>query len=181
MKPYEIFYDKEPYSLRLFRHWFDESGNSLLLKKKEPFIILNDVSLRSLPLFSSDLYAGLSLEKVALISKAFYLLIGKDEDMGEDFYFISFLGIDNFIRSFMMLYGELSKVAPLQMGIKRLQRLIMGKDIISYQRIDTAGLEKLPFRGTEWLSCCQELDDDLVRNILLEHGIDLRMLINGRM
>ena len=50
--------------LILRKHWVDEFGNSLILEKKRIKIIENDVTLEDWSIKQSDMYCGLSLDKI---------------------------------------------------------------------------------------------------------------------
>jgi len=85
--------------LELHRHWVDEFGSSLKIIKKKIQIVHNDLSIDREHLPCTDLYYGLSLERIVKMSKLSYLCYGQDED--EIYYIISFLGIDNYLRTYL--------------------------------------------------------------------------------
>jgi hypothetical protein len=129
MKPYHYCYKKKSSSLQLYKHWFDEFGNSLIINdKKKIQIIYSDLRLREKLIIGSDLYYGLSIDKIYKIRKQLLILKGKDEDLEQDLYILSFLGIDNYLRTFIYFYGEWRQASSLILGIKYLKKIIEYKN-----------------------------------------------------
>lgn len=154
LKPYEYVFDKCSKKVVLYRHWFDEFGNSLhITTGKRLRLIYNDVSLDREGLVCTDLYHGFSLSKIAKISKLAFLCLGKDEDCFEDCAIITFLGIDNYLRSFLYLYGEWQPISPLCLGIKNLSLLGKHRDIKHFQQINIKENMPIPCISSErWLT-----------------------------
>src|SRR5271166_4318481 len=100
LKPYDYVFKGRDSKLILHRWWFDEFGNSLMIDKKVK-IIYNDLLLDRKLIISTDLYYGLSLDRVAKMSKLVHLVGGKDEDLYQDCYLLTFLGIDDHLRSYL--------------------------------------------------------------------------------
>ncbi len=137
LKPYEYVFGEKSEKLILYRQWFDEFGNSLNIdSNKRIKINYNDLTIPRKDIVCTDLYYGLSLDRIAKISKFCYTSYGKDEDLQQDCAIITFLGIDNYLRSFMYLYGEWQQVSPLLLGMKQLKILSKNRDIKYFLKLD---------------------------------------------
>lgn len=135
LKPYSFVFDKRDTKLVLHRWWIDEFGNSFkIVKNKRIKIIHNDLSLNRDNIVSTDLYYGLSLDKIARISKIVFLCAGKDEDY-QPCFFVSFLGIDNYLRTYTQTDGKWTQVSPLCLGLKNLKTLARNTDIKHFREI----------------------------------------------
>lgn len=154
LKPHDYVFGERRDNLILYKWWFDEFGNSLIISgTKRVKIVQNDLNLPRKNIVSTDLYYGLSLDKVAKISKLCYLSYGKDDDSQQDCIFITFLGIDNYLRSFMYLYGEWQQVSPLLLGLKHLRILSKNRDIKYFLKIDIQENSAIPcITSEQWLS-----------------------------
>lgn len=154
LKPYDYIFTERNPKLVLHRWWFDEFGNSLdIIKNKRIRITYGDLRLDTSKIVCTDLYRGLSLDRVAKMSKLAYLCAGKDEDLYEDCYLLTFLGVDNYFRTYLYWYGEWQTVSPLMMGMKHLKLLISNADIKYYRQLTNS--EKLPIpctSGQTWLT-----------------------------
>lgn len=146
LKPYDYFFTKiNNTSTVLYKRWFDEFGNSLFIDDKQKHkIIFNDLSLDRDRIISTDLYYGLSLSKIAKISKAVHIFIGIDEDLNQDAILINFLGIDNFFRTYLYMYGKWQIVSPLICGIKNLRTFMINKKIEEFKEFKIKEKNKLP-------------------------------------
>lgn len=129
LKPHDYIFQEKDNRIILHRWWFDEFGNSLKIDKKKPKIVCNDLSLDREKIVCTDLYYGLSIDKVAKISKMAHIMIGKDEDLLDDCFFLTFLGIDNYLRSFVYLQDEWQQISPLLLGLKNLKNIARDLDI----------------------------------------------------
>lgn len=154
LKPYDYFFTHKSQKLILHRHWFDEFGNSVnILDNKKIKITYNDLSLPRDKIVSTDLYYGLSLERIARMSKLAYLCVGKDEDLYQDCALITFLGIDNYLRSYLYLYGEWKMVSPLVLGINHLQAIARHKELRAFKEILIKENPGLPcVEPAQWLT-----------------------------
>lgn len=153
LKPYKYVFGGRDNKLILHDWWFDEFGNSLVLDKKKIKIIYNDLRLDRKKIISTDLYYGLSLEQAAKISKLVHLVAGKDEDLYQDCYLLTFLGIDDHLRSYLYWYGEWQQVSPLIMGMKSLRLLADHIDIKYFNQIGKKENSAIPcVSGETWLS-----------------------------
>jgi hypothetical protein len=129
LKPYEVIFEGSK-KLVLHRWWIDEFGNSLkITKNKKIEIKYGDLSFDRERIICTDLYYGLSLDKITKMSKLVYICAGADEDIHQESYFLTFLGIDNYLRSYMYLYEEWQIVSPLLLGTKNLRLLGRNSDI----------------------------------------------------
>lgn len=133
LKPYSFIFEKYSRRIKLHNCWIDEFGNSfLILKDKKIEIILNDLKIGKNKLVNTDLYAGLPIEKVSKISKLMFFVSGKEEDFNSNYYIISFLGIDNILRTFVYLYAEWQPYPNLYLGIKNLLNIGSNLDIKTF-------------------------------------------------
>jgi hypothetical protein len=122
-KPYDGDIIKNT-KLILHREWIDEFGNSFSISdKKKLQIKFNDLSLNHNKIICTDLYNGLSIEKIIKISKLAYIFAGKDEDLLEDCCIIALLGIDNYLRVYSYIYGEWKQIAPILLGFNNLKSI----------------------------------------------------------
>ena len=151
LRPYEPLTKK----IKLYRHWHDEFGNSFkIVKDKKIKIIYNDFEVDRDNLVFTDLYQGLSIDKIISISKLGYFFFGKEEDFNSDCAFLSFLGIDNYLRSFMYLHGKLQLISSLYLGIHNLKTFYNHLDIKYFIEIKNKKDYPIPCQsGKVWLSC----------------------------
>lgn len=163
LKPYTYIFESKNNKLILHRWWFDEFGNSFkIVKNKRIKIIYNDLSLQKNKIICTDLYHGLSLDKISKTSKFMYLLSGKDDDCNENCFFITFLGIDNYLRSYMYLYGEWQHVSPLLLGMKHLKNIAKHLDIKHFHKLTNKENSSLPcVRVDEWITFMPACEDFL--------------------
>jgi len=154
LKPYSHIFEGKTSKLVLHRWWFDEFGNSLkIIKNKRIRITYNDLSLNKDKVVCTDLYRGLSLDRIAKTSKLVHVVAGKDDDFNENCFFITFLGIDNYLRSYMNLYGEWQQVSPLLLGMRSLKYLARHTDVKHFHEFSNKENSSLPCdRAREWIS-----------------------------
>lgn len=153
LKPYDYIFGKRNTKLVLIRNWIDEHGNSFTINNKKINITYNDLKLDRKRIVCTDLYYGLSLENVAKMSKLVYLVAGKDEDLLQECYLLTFLGIDDHLRSYLYLYGEWQQVSPLIMGMKSLILLAKHLEIKYFHQIGKKENSAMPcVDGRSWIS-----------------------------
>lgn len=133
LKPSEYMRDRSE-NIILYRHWVDEFGNSLDIKKKKLVITIGDLSNKD-PLVCTDMYYGLSIAKISKMSKLIFLSAGKDEDRQEDCCLITFLGVDDYLRSYLYLYDEWQQVSPLMLGVSNLMSIAKNSDIKYFTKL----------------------------------------------
>lgn len=153
LKPYSYILGDKDKSLILHNWWYDEFGNSLKIDKKKIKLIYNDLSLNHDKIICTDLYYGLSIDKIAKISKLSFCCFGTDEDLCKNYCIISFLGIDNYFRSYMLTDNKWQQISPLLLGIYNL-KLIANNINIKYFRI-FKNKENMPipcFNHSAWLT-----------------------------
>jgi len=121
--------------LNLKTHWVDEFGNSLIIEDKKINILENDLSLEDKNIKYTDLYFGLSIDKICKISKMLYIAFGKDEDFNQDYYVFNFYGMDNYFRTFVIYNGQIERKSPLCLGIKNLKKIIHNLDVKIYNKL----------------------------------------------
>src|SRR5271154_4567138 len=142
LKPHDYVFGDRHDRIVLHRWWVDEFGNSLnIIKNKRIVITYNDLSLNK-KLACTDLYYGLSMDRIVKMSKMLYLCAGKDEDLYQDCYLLSLLGEDDHLRTYLYWYGEWQQVSPLLMGMKHLKLLADNADVRYFRQV--AGPENVP-------------------------------------
>lgn len=151
LKPHAHIFEGYRGRTQLQNWWFDEFGNSLeITKRKKIKITYNDLRLDRKLITSTDLYYGLSTGRVASISKLLCLCAGRDEDLNQDCFLLTFWGIDHYLRSHLYWYGEWQTVSPLLLGMDYLKLLADDRDIrYSKQLKDAAPLPCV--EGKTWL------------------------------
>lgn len=153
LKPYDYVFGKRETSASLHRWWFDEFGNSLVIKGKQVSIIYNDLRLDRKEIIGTDLYAGLTMDRIAKMSELVHLIAGKDDDSHQDCFLLSFLGLDKHLRSYLYLYGEWQQVSPLLMGFHNLEALANSTNIGHYRRLENKENCVIPCPNPQvWLS-----------------------------
>lgn len=169
LKPYSYVFEGQRRKIVLHRQWFDEFGNSLHFSKgKKIHITYGDLSVDRSKIVCTDLYYGLSLPRVARMSRLAYLCAGKDEDQYRDCFLLTFLGLDNYLRSYLYWYGTWQHVSPLTMGIRHLKLLINNADIKQFRSLTNS--ENLPIpcvAGRTWLTYLPSSQDFL--NVIGKH------------
>lgn len=154
LKPYDYIFNERTDKVILYKWWFDEFGNSLIINKyKRLEIIPNDLRLDRKKIVSTDLYYGLSLDKITKMSKLVHLVHGKDEDLYEDCCILTFLGIDEHLRSYLYWYGEWQQVSPLVVGLTGLKTIANHLDVKHYHQLGKKENSAIPCISAEaWLS-----------------------------
>lgn len=155
LKPYDYIFEQRTNKVILYKWWFDEFGNSLnITKHKKLSITTNDLKLNAKEIVSTDLYFGLSVDKVIKMSKLIHIIVGKDEDLLQDCCFLTLVGIDNHLRTYLYWYGEWQQVSPLLIGIKNLILIANHLDIKYYLPVANKENSALPCASSRaWLSC----------------------------
>lgn len=154
LKPYDYMFGTRDNKITLYKWWFDEFGNSLeIIKNKRIRITYNDLRLDRKRVTCTDLYAGLSLDKVASMSRFVYLLTGKDEDSYQDCHLLTFVGIDEHLRTYLYWQEEWQQVSPLLLGMKDLKNLSNKLDVKHYQQTENKENSVIPcISSRTWLS-----------------------------
>jgi hypothetical protein len=138
--------------LILREHWVDEFNNSLFLDGKKIKIIENDLTLEPDIIKNTDMYYELSIDKTYKISNMMHLIYGKDEDYGEDYFTITLLGIDNYLRTFCMYNYQWYRFSPLSLNINNLKKIINNQDIKLFKKINDKEDVIFPcHKKEEWL------------------------------
>lgn len=154
LKPHDYVFGKRSDKLLLHKWWFDEFGNSFhITKNKKLKLIYNDLLLDRDKIICTDLYFGLSLDRVVKMSKLVHLCVGKDEDLYEDAFFLTFLGLDNYLRSYMYLHQEWQQVSPLLLGFNNLKVIARNVDIKYFKQLQNE--KDIPIAcvsSQQWLS-----------------------------
>lgn len=139
LKPYPHVFEGYKGRNQVQPWWFDEFGNSLeITKRKKIKLTYNDLRLDMSGVICTDMYHGLSMDRVATISKLVCLCVGKDEDLNQDCALLTFWGLDNYLRSYLYWYGEWQTVSPLSLGMDCLRLLAQNREIRYYQQLKMA-------------------------------------------
>lgn len=171
LKPYKYVFEERKDNIILYEWWFDEFGNSLVIDKKRINIIHNDLRLNTDKIVCTDLYYGLSLERMVKMSKAVYLCAGKDEDLYQDCYLLTLLGMDEYLRSYLYWFGEWKPVSPLLMGMKHLQWLASHAHTKKVIKLSNSINAPIPcVSGNTYLSCLP-IQQDFAEMIKQHHEI----------
>jgi hypothetical protein len=179
LKPYSYVYEKRDKKIVLYKWWFDEFGNSLKIDNKKFKIISNDLTLNKDYITSTDLYYGLSLDKIVKMSKMCYIISGKDEDY-TPYHIISFLGIDNYLRCYCYLNEEWVKVSPLLLGQAVLQTIADNLELKYFLDFDGIKNNLLPYPITnQWLTCLPA-NEHLLEILQKDHQVILNLLDKNR-
>lgn len=154
LKPYDYIFEEKSRNITLHKWWFDEFGNSLdIITSKKIRIVYNDLRLNKKNVTCTDLYAGLSLDRVAKMSRLAYAIVGKDEDEYQDCCLLTFLGLDEHLRTYLYWQGEWQQVSPLLLGMKDLKNLANKLDVKHYQMTENKEISALPCISSQtWLS-----------------------------
>jgi hypothetical protein len=154
LKPSVYVFEDKNEKLILHRNWFDEYGNSFTIINKTIKIVYNDLLLDRDKITCTDLYAGLSLNKILKVSKMAYLCAGKDEDLSQECCLLTLLGIDNYLRTYLYMYGSWRQVSPLVIGLENLQIIGKHKDIEYFRQFSKKENMPIPCHTAEqWLTC----------------------------
>ena len=128
LKPFEFFLNKERAKVKLHKHWIDEFGNSVFLKKSNQYrsterfkILLDDLAIDRSYIINTDLYGGLSIYKTYLMSQSAFILIGKDKETNQNYYMLALFGIDNYLRLFIFRNEEWIRYSPAYLGYEVLR------------------------------------------------------------
>lgn len=112
--------------------WHDEYGNSIIFNKEKNKIITGDLSIRD-KIFVSDLFKGISITNAYKISKKIFIYQGLDD---EEFWILSFLGIDNFFRTYYLDQHEVYTVSTLFIGINNIIKMQENLNLTYFKSID---------------------------------------------
>ncbi|MBF0572121.1 MAG: hypothetical protein HQL12_09685 [Candidatus Omnitrophica bacterium] len=163
LKPHAHIFEGFRHGVKLQNWWVDEYRNSLeITKKKKLQITYNDLRLDKNKIICTDIYYGLSMKQIAQISKLVYLCAGKDEDLYQNCFLITFVGIDNFLRTYLSWFGEWQPVSPLLLGEEHFQILFHNLDVKHFQQIKKYKENPIPCQKEQvWLSYLPASDDFL--------------------
>lgn len=154
LKPYTYVFEERNKKLNLYRKWFDEYGNLLHVNNDRSIdITFNKISLKKESIISTDLYFGLGVEKFARISKMVHVCHGATE-LGKSFVFMTFLGVDNYLRCYFAYQNDWRQVSPLLLGLENLLRIGRHQNI-QYFTHQESGKENSPLpclSSQQWIS-----------------------------
>lgn len=152
LKPFDYYFNNARKKIVLHRKWFDEYGNSFLLNGKIPEILFGDVEMLGKYNVCTDIYEGLDIVRTKKISKLVCLFQGKI--LEQDIFYISFLGIDNYLRTFVIYEDKIEKISSLYLGMGILKQISENIDIKYFTKLKLSK-SKLPpscESGLGWLS-----------------------------
>lgn len=176
LKPYAYMFEGER-KITVNRVWYDEFGNTLNIVNKTPKIIYNDLSIDRNNLQNTDLYYGLSLDKIIKLTKIAHLTIGKDDDWDGNFAILTLLGIDNYLRSFMLIHNEWTVISPLWIGLDALLEIANNRDLKFFKKLSNPINTMLPCQDIEqWLTC---LPTSKLFNSVMSTEFDFLSFIQG--
>lgn len=138
--------------LVLHHQWFDEFNNSVEITKKHKLLIThNDLKISHTKNICTDLYNGLSLDKIYKISKLMHLYIGYDNN--ELFSYVTFMGIDNFFRTYYLYENNWLRCSPLMLESHRILNICEHLDIKFFLNFRKKNNNLFPCEnGEEWIS-----------------------------
>jgi hypothetical protein len=135
-------------------HWRDDYNNTIEVVKKKLKVTYNDINISADP---KDQYLHLPIEKVSRISEIVYFLELNNT------YIISFLGIDNILRTFIK-ENTWERIPSLMLGLDAIKDIIEYNDIISFIKLEPHN-GYFPFEnGKAWISC-NPIPDDLIQDL----------------
>ena len=177
LKPYNFDYKIKYKKTYLCNEWYDEFGNLLTISKSKKIkISYNNIKLNNSYISTSDIYTNLDIKKIIKISKSFFIFYGKEEDSINDFIFITLVGIDNYLRSYIYYDNSWSRISSLYLGMYNMNILINNintqKNFYVKNRKDFITPCK---KGKAWISCLPpneklikilDADSDIITNLL---------------
>jgi len=126
---------------------------SRIIKNKKIKIIYNDLNLDRSQIVCTDLYYGLSVDKIAKMSKLMFLSSMKEDETYHDQMFVTFLGLDNYLRSYVNLDGSWLQVSPLCLGMRALKNIARNLDLRFFRELISKENAPLPCASARsWLS-----------------------------
>lgn len=157
LRPTEVLFENKTEKLKIYKTWIDEFKNSISIINKKIVIKYNDLKYKKI--ISTDIYYNLPVEKIAKISTFAFCIYGKTEE-NEECCLITFLGMDNYLRTFLYL-DEWKQVSPLLNGIENLlfiSRHLKASKLVNFKNRKGAVLPCASPRA--WLTClpCKEGD-----------------------
>jgi hypothetical protein len=180
LKPHNYVFGQRPFKTTLYFDWFDEFGNSYLIRDKKIQIVQQDLSLRDQHILCTDLYYGLSLDRVIKMSKMIYLCNGLDEDLQQPTFFITCLGLDNYLRSYLSLYGQCRVVSSLLLGMERLQVIARYCDIQYFRTLPKMKKYPLPCQTAEECVSCLPAPPALTEWVKQHNLSSMFILLNAQ-
>lgn len=151
LKPYK-YNARFNRKLILRTHWIDEFNNSIFFNNKKIKIIENDLIIDKKEIKQTDVYYGLSINKISKISKKAYLVLGKDEDVLKEYANITLLGIDGFLRNFMLYDGEWFQCSPLSIGIDNLYKIMENLNLVHFRSFNKKNKKFPVLDKKEWIT-----------------------------
>jgi hypothetical protein len=165
-----------------YKIWIDEYGNKLRLVNKDHKF--NEMDVGSLSLLTSynspsctDLYDNLPMHKVLKISKILFFMSAMMHN--EPFKILAFMGIDNYLRVYILLYGRWQKISPLLLGMRILYFMAINIDGIKHREGAKGvkdGVREIKIRKEETIFfACDERKTYFIELPLTETGKRLLM------
>ena len=136
LKPDEVFRKGFAFKRMLYKKWYDEFCNSIHIDNGVKLTI-GDLAAHKC---CTDLFYGNSIKTIAKNSKSALFATGTDV-AGNGFYLISFYGIDEYIRTFILDKYTWVRASPLMMGIKTLEIFLANVDKVRIKELDKNELD----------------------------------------
>lgn len=154
LKPHSFVFEDRNIKLILHKWWIDEFGNSLrIVKNKKIKITYNDLSLDKNKIVCTDLYYGLSIDKIAKMSKLMFLSVMKEEETQLTEFCVALLGIDNYLRVYSNIDDQWIQMSPLYLGINNLKYITRNIDLKYFIELSKKESAPLPCASArQWLS-----------------------------
>lgn len=158
LKPYDFILNKTN-NVLLYKVWVDEFKNSLnIMPDKKIKIIYNDLSLDHSKITCTDIYYNLTIDNIYKFSKLIYCYYGNFDN--DNICLISFLGLDNYLRTYMYQNDTWQQVSSLSIGIDDLFLIHDNLEINSFINSSKKENKFLPCtEGKSWLSSVPVSDE----------------------
>lgn len=177
LKPFDYYFNNQRNKIILHKKWFDEYGNSLVLNGKDFEIITGDVELLDKEILRSDIYENLDIIKTRKMSKLVCFL--DTNILGQQVFFVSFLGLDDYLRTFCIVDNNIKKISSLFLGTEVIRKIYEDLDIryFSEMKIKKKELPPTCHSARGWLSYCPVHSDFL--NMIKNHYSHLTFIFES--
>lgn len=163
LKPHSIFEDGFEFTTKLENHWVDEFGNSLYLTSSSMQLKLGDLSVNKNARNCTDLFYGNSINVTGKNSKFALIAAGTELLSDNDFYLVSFYGIDEYIRAFIFTPPVWTRVSPLMMGTNTLEKFFSSINNKWVQEVDKKDLDfVIPFNMKKCITTSWPTKQDIM-------------------
>lgn len=151
LKPISIFNKQFNKNFKLDNIWFDEFGNSLVIKNNECHILYDDSDLKLKKIISTDLFSGRNLKEISKISNLIYIFYSDNKSC------ISLMDEEGYLRTFIHEKNEWMQSSSLILGLNTLKLISKNHKLINFVEIDLQANRNILIDSCsdkiEWLSC----------------------------